>query len=68
MTPVARICRTQGCSNLTDGTFYCHAHTKKRDGRTTRSWERFSSPVKATRPAGAKVDTEALRVDNAGVR
>ena len=31
--------------NLTDGTFYCHVHTKHRDGRTTRSWQRFSHEV-----------------------
>ena len=45
MTPVARICRTPGCSTLTDGRFYCHVHTKHRDGRGTRSWERFSREV-----------------------
>ena len=43
--PTIRICRTRGCSNLTDGTFYCHVHTKHRDGRTTRSSERFSRTI-----------------------
>src|SRR6476659_10948138 len=41
-----RVQQAGGCSNVTDGTFWCPTHTKHRDGRTTATGN--ASPARSS--------------------